>query len=182
MAKATKKKKKLQFINELKRRPLTLRLYPDSILRKKAVPVQLFNTVLQDFANDMLFFMEQHEGIGLAAPQVGILQRIVVADIGDGAICLVNPEIVAGSGTEDMNEGCLSLPGYTVDINRNKSIKIRGKTLKGEKTVLELDGLLARVLQHEVDHLNGTLICDYSDLLPEIEGFQQLDKENGLDG
>ncbi|MBW1699798.1 MAG: peptide deformylase [Deltaproteobacteria bacterium] len=182
MVKANKKKKKLQFIDELKHRPLTLRLYPDSILREKALPVQSFNTVLQDFANEMLFFMEQHEGIGLAAPQVGILRRIVVADIGEGPICLVNPQIVAGSGTEDMNEGCLSLPGYTVDINRKKSIKIRSKTLKGKRIDFELDGLMARVIQHEVDHLNGTLICDYSDLLPEIEEFQQLDQENELDG
>ena len=104
MAKVTRKKKKPRLINELKRRPLSLQLYPDSILREKASPVKTFNTVLKDFANDMLFFMKQHDGIGLAAPQVGILQRIVVADIGEGPICLVNPEIVVESGTENMNE------------------------------------------------------------------------------
>ena len=180
MAKVTRKKKKPRLINELKRRPLSLQLYPDSILREKASPVKTFNTVLKDFANDMLFFMKQHDGIGLAAPQVGILQRIVVADIGEGPICLVNPEIVVESGTENMNEGCLSLPDYEVDVNRNKLIEIRGKNLEGKRIVFELDGLMARVLQHEVDHLNGILICDYGDLLPEIEGFQPVNKENKL--
>ena len=177
MAKVSEKKKKLQLIKELKRRPLTLRLYPDSILREKAEPVQSFNTVLQDFANDMLFFMQQHDGIGLAAPQVAILQRMVVADIGDSPICLVNPEIVAGSGMENMIEGCLSLPGYTVDVNRNTWIEIRGKNLKGKRVDYELEGLLARVLQHEVDHLNGILICDYGKLKPELQDIPVVEKE-----
>ena len=172
------KKKKIPLINELKSRPLTLRLYTDSILREKAKSVQLFNTVLQDFANDMLFFMQQYNGIGLAAPQVGILQRIVVADIGDSPISLVNPEIVKGSGTENMIEGCLSLPGYEVDVNRNTWI---GKNLEGKRIVNKVEGLMARVLQHEVDHLNGILICDYGELLSEHEGFQLLDKESEHD-
>ena len=171
------KKKKIPLINELKSRPLTLRLYPDSILREKANPVQIFNTVLKDFANDMLFFMKQHEGIGLAAPQVGILQRILVADIGESPICLVNPEIVTGSGTENMIEGCLSLPGYEVDVNRNTWIEIRGKNLKGKRVDYELEGLLARVLQHEVDHLNGILICDYGKLKPELQDIPVVEKE-----
>ena len=171
------KKKKIPLINELKSRPLTLRLYPDSILREKAKSVQLFNTVLQDFANDMLFFMQQYNGIGLAAPQVGILQRIVVADIGDSPISLVNPEIVKGSGTENMIEGCLSLPGYEVDVNRNTWIEIRGKNLKGKRVDYELEGLLARVLQHEVDHLNGILICDYGKLKPELQDIPVVEKE-----
>jgi len=175
------KKKKLRLRKELKRRPLTLWLYPDSILREKANPVQIFNTVLKDFANDMLFFMKQHEGIGLAAPQVGILQRILVADIGESPICLVNPEIVTGSGTENMIEGCLSLPGYEVDVNRNTWIEIRGKNLEGKRIVNKVEGLMARVLQHEVDHLNGILICDYGELLSEHEGFQLLDKESEHD-
>ena len=166
MAKVSEKKKKLQLIKELKRRPLTLRLYPDSILREKAEPVQSFNTVLQDFANDMLFFMQQHDGIGLAAPQVAILQRMVVADIGDSPICL-----------ENMIEGCLSLPGHTVDVNRNTWIEIRGKNLKGKRVDYEVEGLLARVLQHEVDHLNGILIFDYGKLKPELQDIPVVDEE-----
>ena len=139
--------------------------------------MQSFNTVLQDFANDMLFFMQHYDGIGLAAPQVGILQRIVVTDIGDSPICLVNPEIVAGSGTENMIEGCLSLPGYKVDVNRNTLIEIRGKSLKGKRVVYEVEGLLARVLQHEVDHLNGILICDYGESMPDSRDTSVVDKE-----
>ncbi len=177
MAKVSEKKKKLQLIKELKRRPLTLRLYPDLILREKAESVQSFNTVLQDFANDMLFFMQQHDGIGLAAPQLGILQRMVVADIGDSPICLVNPEIVAGSGRENMIEGCLSLPGYTVDVNRNTWIEIRGKNLKGKRVDYEVEGLLARVLQHEVDHLNGILIFDYGKVKTELQDIPVVDEE-----
>jgi len=170
------KKNKMRMISELKLRPLNLRLYPDSVLREIAEPLRMFNTVLQDFANDMLVLMKQHNGIGLAAPQVGILQRIVVADIGDSPICLVNPEIVAGSGTENMIEGCLSFPGYEVDVNRNALIEIRGKNLKGKMVDYKVEGLLARVLQHEVDHLNGILICDYGKLKPEIQDISVVDE------
>jgi len=178
MAKVSKKKKKLQLIKELKRRPLTLRLYPDSILREKAEPVQFFNTVLQDFANDMLFFMQQYDGIGIAASQVGILQRIVVVDIGKNPLCLVNPEIVSSSCSANMIEGCLSFPGYEIDVNRNTWIEIQCRNLKGERFVYEVEGLIARVLQHEVDHLNGILICDYGELLPDHQDLQFVDSEN----
>jgi peptide deformylase len=162
----TQKKKKLGLPEELKRRPLALQLYPDSILRGKAEPVQMFNTALQDFANDMLLFMKQSDGIGLAAPQVGILQRIVVADIGEHSICLVNPEILNGSGGDNMVEGCLSLPGCMVDVSRKTWIDIRGRDLFGRKADFQAEGLLARVLQHEVDHLNGILICDHGESIP----------------
>ena len=176
MVKVDKKNKK-RMISELKKRPLTLRLYPDSVLREIAEPVRRFNSVLQDFANDMLVFMKQNNGIGLAATQLGILQRIIVADIGKIPLCLVNPEIIGGLYMSNMIEGCLSFPDYEVDVNRNTWIEIRGKNLKGKKVDYEVEGLMARVLQHEVDHLNGILICDHGKLKPEIRNIPVVDEE-----
>jgi peptide deformylase len=107
-----------RMIDELKHRPLALRYLPDPILRKKAGHVRSFSTDLQDFANDMLDFMLRNDGIGLAAPQVGVLQRIVVAGSRKNPICLVNPEIEKVSETDKMLEGCLSLPGVEFEITR----------------------------------------------------------------
>jgi len=109
----------------------------------------------------MLRFMKDRKGIGLAAPQVGVPQRIVVADIGDGPLRLVNPEIVGQGGSETAAEGCLSLPGVFVDVPRNTCIEVAARDARGHRVEFEAAGLLARVLQHEIDHLAGKLICDY---------------------
>ena len=138
-----------------------MRFHPDPLLRRSANPVECFDTVLLEFVWDLLVFMRAHRGIGLAAPQVGVLQRIVVADPGQGPVCLVNPKILARDGAALMAEGCLSLPGVKVDVKRNAQIEIRGTNPQGKRVQFEANGLLARVLQHEVDHLNGVLICDH---------------------
>lgn len=152
-------------ISGLQHRPLRLRLYPDSILRRTAKPVILFDPLLADFFHVMLAFMREHRGIGLAAPQVGVLQRIIVADTGEGAVCLANPEILEQEGLDAVAEGCLSLPGTTVEVERNTRIDIRAQDHRGKKVEFEAWGLLARALQHEVDHLDGVLICDYGEPL-----------------
>jgi peptide deformylase len=105
--------------------------------------------------------MHNREGIGLAAPQIGIMQRLVVADIGDGLLSLINPEILDQQGKTSLMEGCLSLPLIGVDVLRSESIVVRGINAAGEEVTSELRGLMARVIQHEIDHLDGILIIDH---------------------
>lgn len=148
---------------------LQLRIRPDPVLRVKAEPVEEFDKQLHDLMEEMLKFMRLHNGIGLAAPQVGISRRIIVADIGTGPFALANPEILDATGKEEMVEGCLSLPGVEVNVRRKKQIEVTGLTSRGKEVQTALSDLMARVIQHEIDHLNGTLICDY-DLGPRDGG------------
>jgi Polypeptide deformylase. len=104
--------------------------------------------------------MYKAEGVGLAAPQVGILKRIVVIDVGDGIIELINPEIVWEKGEQDGEEGCLSIPGYTARVKRPSQVKAKGLNRKGEEVEIIGSGLLARALCHEIDHLDGILCID----------------------
>ncbi|MBW2037849.1 MAG: peptide deformylase [Deltaproteobacteria bacterium] len=154
-------KKQYGWLKELEHRPLNLRIYPDPVLRQASRSVDIFNPVLEDFIADMLAVMRAHKGIGLAAPQVGILLRIIAADIGQGPVCVVNPRITHGVGNDVMAEGCLSVPGVQVNVRRDTKVEVRGKDARGKEAHLEAEGLLARVLQHEIDHLKGVLICDY---------------------
>ncbi len=150
-----------QLAAELKQRPLLLRVDPDSVLRQTAVSVRTFDDSLEAFINEMMILMQERQGLGLAAPQVGVLQRIIVVNTDEDPIGFVNPEILTFPGSSIMLEGCLSLPDVQVDVMRNAKIEIRGKDSRGEELYFEAEGLLARILQHEVDHLNGVLICDY---------------------
>jgi len=149
-------------------RPLRLRLYPDAVLREIAQPVRHVDGQVADLAHDMLGLMHQHEGIGLAAPQVGLLVRLIVADIGEGPLAIVNPHITPVADMADrMSEGCLSLPEVSVEIDRTQAIEVRGQDPTGTLLHFEAGGLLARVIQHEVDHLQGVLICDYAATLAD---------------
>ncbi|MBN2145677.1 MAG: peptide deformylase [Candidatus Aureabacteria bacterium] len=161
---ASKKNSRKLILSDPVKRPLCLRVYPDPVLRKKCAPVTTYDRMIHDLANDMLIFMREHKGIGLAAPQVGILKEIIVADIGLGQICLINPKITHHSGSEKLEERCLSLPEYFLEIRRNTHITVSGFDPEGKKVKMEIQGLLARVIQHEIDHLHGTLICDYAPL------------------
>ncbi|MBN2701374.1 MAG: peptide deformylase [Methylothermaceae bacterium] len=140
---------------------LMLRVYPDPILRAQCATISTYDSDLQTLSEQMFIFMRENRGVGLAGPQVGITERIIVADDGETALCLVNPEIVSSSDTEHMVEGCLSLPGVQVDVARKARVEVIGKRQDGKSVSIVADGLLARILQHEIDHLNGTLICDY---------------------
>lgn len=142
------------------RRPLHLRLYPDAVLRQVAQPIQDVNRHIAALARDMLQLMRECRGIGLAAPQVGLLVRLIVADIGDGPVAVVNPRIAPSGAQERMIEGCLSLPDVYVDIARDSVLEVRGLAPDGAHLHFQARGLLARVIQHEVDHLQGVLICD----------------------
>ena len=141
--------------------PVTIKLYGNSVLRKKSREVKEIDGDIQKLIDNMAKLMYQNKGLGLAAPQVGILKRVIVADVGDGLVSLVNPKILWRQGKDTMAEGCLSIPGIDLEIKRSKEVIVEGLTKEEEKVQLGAVGLLARVLQHEIDHLDGILIIDY---------------------
>ncbi len=132
----------------------------DEILRKRAKEVDVINDKLIMLVKDMAETMYDAEGIGLAAPQVGILKRVVVIDIGEGLIELINPKIVSRSGEQSEMEGCLSVPEIVGRVKRPLKVVVEARNLKGKEIVVEGEGLLARALSHEIDHLDGILFID----------------------
>jgi peptide deformylase len=140
---------------------LSLVLHPDPILRTVCEPVEIFDSTLRDIADEMLTLMHQHSGIGLAAPQVGLRQRLIVASIENRPFLLANPEITDCFEPRDLVEGCLSLPGVQANVRRPERIRVTGYDLHGQRHGFGAAGLWARVIQHELDHLNGVLICDF---------------------
>jgi peptide deformylase len=149
--------------------PLAIRRYPDSILRKKCLRIEELTHREIVLFEVMLSTMHKFEGVGLAAPQIGIASSLIVADIGEGAVKLANPVILKMKGTDKLEEGCLSLPGVTVDIERPYEITVGGLNEEGQAVEIKIQGLLARVLQHEIDHLKGRLIIDYLSLLDKFK-------------
>ncbi|MGE5506924.1 MAG: peptide deformylase [Chitinophagales bacterium] len=132
----------------------------DGILRQRAMPVEKVTKRIQKLITDMFETMHQAEGVGLAAPQVGEGLRIIVVDVDEGAFALVNPVIVAARGEETELEGCLSLPGRVGYVTRAAEVVVRGLNRQGKQTEVAGGGLLARALQHEIDHLDGVLFTD----------------------
>ena len=141
--------------------PLVIKKYPDKILRKQCQPIEKITEKEIKLFRDMLFTMKHFCGIGLAAPQIGILKKLIAAEVEEKTIKLANPEIIDIRGSDNMTEGCLSVPDVTVDIERPNRVVVKGLNEKGEITEVKASGLLARVLQHEIDHLKGKLIIDY---------------------
>ena len=148
--------------------PLQLRYYGDPVLRRRAEPVQQITETEFKLAEDMLETLHIiGNGIGLAAPQVGVLKRFIVVHIRGNdeeeelkPLLLFNPELLTTEGESIFEEGCLSIPNLSADVKRPEKIVVKAMNLHGEKIEFETDGLLARVLQHEIDHLNGTLFID----------------------
>ncbi len=142
--------------------------YPDPRLRTRAQPVDVVDDDLRRLAADMLETMYAAPGIGLAATQVDVHRRMLVADTSeeqDTPHIFINPEILERRGTEVMEEGCLSVPGFYESVTRSEWVRVRALNLEGQTFEMELDGLLAVVVQHEMDHLEGKLFVDYlSDL------------------
>jgi peptide deformylase len=135
---------------------------PDPVLREKAKPVTKFNANLHKLLGDLAETMYEAPGVGLAAPQIGILKRVIVMDVGDehGLIEMVNPEVVSFSGEQVGPEGCLSIPGLQGDVKRPLQVTAKGQDRNGEEIVIEGTELLARCIMHEIDHLNGVLFTD----------------------
>lgn len=137
-----------------------IRKFGDDVLRKRCREVEGIDDRLLTLIEDMKETMYDAEGVGLAAPQVGILKRLFVIDIGEGPLVFINPEIVETSGSQIDEEGCLSLPGETEEVMRPNYVRARALNEKGEEFEIEAEELLARAILHEYDHLNGTLFID----------------------
>lgn len=137
-----------------------IRINEDPILRKISKVVKNFDERTQILIDDMLHTMYDANGVGLAAPQVGILKRVVVIDIGDGPIILINPEIVEANGEVKDVEGCLSVPGKQGNVIRPQYVKVKAEDRDGNSIEIQGEDLLARALCHEIDHLNGILYTD----------------------
>ena len=148
---------------------LKIRVFPETVLRKKSRRIEQVTEAHRDTLSKMARIMYDASGIGLAAPQIGINESMVVIDIGQGLYKLINVKIVKKQGSRAMEEGCLSVPGISVKVKRAKKILVKAQNESGEDVDLEAEGLLACVFQHEVDHLNGKLIIDYASLLEKLK-------------
>ena len=133
----------------------TIRVQGDSVLTKKSRTVDKMTPRIGELITDMLDTMYDAMGVGLAAPQVGILKRIVVIDVGEGPIVLINPEILETSGEQTGDEGCLSVPGMAGQVTRPNYVKVKALDVNIDEQIYEGEGLLARAFCHEIDHLDG---------------------------
>lgn len=141
---------------------------PDPVLREVCKPVQKITPNIHKLLNDMVDTMYEAEGVGLAAPQIGILKRVIVMDCGEehgGLIELINPEVIETEGEQFGPEGCLSIPNMTGDVRRAQRVKVKGLNRDGKEIVVEGRDLLARCILHEVDHLNGVLYTDLAETM-----------------
>ena len=142
-----------------------VRVYGDPVLRKKAEPVTVFDEALSEFVESMVDTMFEHNGIGLAAPQVGVSERVITIDASfgesvDNIMVLINPEILHVEGEISLEEGCLSVPGVWEEVVRPEKVTVHYSDVNGEEQKINADGMLARVIQHEYDHLEGILFVD----------------------
>jgi len=137
-----------------------IRKLGDEILRKKCRPVETIDERILTLLDDMAETMYEANGVGLAAPQIGILKRIVVIDVGDGIIELINPEIIAIDGNVKDIEGCLSVPGKCGYVSRPEKVTVTALDRNGEKITIEGEGMLAKAFCHEIDHLDGIVFVD----------------------
>ena len=138
----------------------TIRVQGDSVLTKKSRTVDKMTPRIGELITDMLDTMYDAMGVGLAAPQVGILKRIVVIDVGEGPIVLINPEIIKTEGSQTGDEGCLSVPGMAGQVTRPNYVKVKALDVNMEEQIYEGEGLLARAFCHEIDHLDGKMYTE----------------------
>lgn len=153
----------------------TIRTQGDAVLTKKSRPVEEMTPRLRELIVDMLDTLYESMGVGLAAPQVGILRRIVVIDVGEGPLVLINPEILETAGEQTGEEGCLSVPGMSGQVTRPDYVKVKALDINMEEQIYEGQGLLARAFCHELDHLDGHL---YTELVEgELHSVNYDDEE-----
>lgn len=152
---------------------IPVHILPDPVLRQKAKRVRIISGSIQKLIGDMIETMRAVSGVGLAAPQVGVPLRVIVIGMPEEEVkVLINPEVVRRKGERLVDEGCLSVPGYLGEIKRAESITVKGRDRNGKEIRVKADGLLAQVLEHEIDHLNGVLYVDHlesRDKLRKIE-------------
>ena len=156
-------------------------LYPDKRLRKKSIPVKKIDKKILKLLDDLADMTYNAPGVGLAAPQLGVHIRVIVVDIStkdeeNNLIELINPVITESSGSQSSEEGCLSVPGFYGNITRKNSIAVEAQDREGKKFEINADELLSRVLQHEIDHLDGTLFFDRMAKLKKELFIKKIDK------
>ena len=162
---------------------LTVLHFPDPRLRKKAKPAAAVDNGIKQLSKDMLETMYAENGIGLAATQVNVQQRVVVMDLSaerDTPVTLINPEITETTGSEEMEEGCLSVPGFSDVVQRAEKISYRYLNLDGEVIEDNADGLRAVCIQHEIDHLDGKLFIDYLSPIKKQRIRKKIEKQNKI--
>lgn len=161
---------------------LTIRTDGDPVLRQVAKPIKRISSSIKTLLSDMAEAMYEAEGVGLAAPQVGVSKRAIVIDVGEGLIELINPELVDSSDTQNGVEGCLSIPGVAGEVERLAKVTVCGLDRDGRQTWVEGEGLLARALQHEIDHLDGILFKDKASRTWETSQEASDDGDLAADG
>ncbi len=157
----------------------TIRTDEDPILRKTSRVVEVINDRILTLLDDMAETMHEAEGVGLAAPQVGVLKRIIVLDVGEGLIEMINPEILEIAGEQCGPEGCLSVPEQSGTVIRPQRVKVKALNRHHEAFELEAEDLLARAICHEIDHLNGILFTDLMLSEEEAEAYEKASAEEG---
>ena len=163
---------------------LTILEFPDDRLRKKAVAVKTVDDKIKKLVDDMLDTMYESHGVGLAATQVNVHQRVIVIDVSDEKdepLFLINPEIIEKDGIKEGEEGCLSVPGFFEKVNRAERVKVRALNRDGQSYEFEATDLLATCVQHEIDHLDGKLFVDYISPLKRQRIKKKLEKTHKLD-
>lgn len=155
---------------------LPVRRFGDPVLREKSQQVKEVDEQLKELIKTMEETMHEASGVGLAATQIGILKKVFIFDVGDGAKAIINPQIVSREGTVEEEEGCISVPGVRVKVKRAEKVKIRGQDPEGNPLEIEAEGLLARIFQHEMDHLEGKLILDRCGKEEKRRAFNQMEE------
>ena len=135
--------------------------YPNPVLKKPSEEVKVFDEELEDFVKKLFASMRAHDGVGLAAPQVGVLKKIAVIEYDGKSYTLINPKVIDSKGIQEGEEGCLSFPGLYANVTRPEWVKVESDDLHGEKIFIEAHGFTARAFLHEMDHLNGKLFIDH---------------------
>ena len=159
---------------------LSILEFPDPRLRTRAAPVTVFDAELKQFVEDMFETMYAANGVGLAATQVNVHRRVLVADMSDGRdqpLALINAEIVAKEGSQVYEEGCLSFPGIYADVTRALKVRVRAQDVTGQPFELEAEGPLAVCIQHELDHLAGKVFVDYLSPLKRNLLLKRMEKQ-----
>jgi len=152
---------------------IPVRVVPDPVLRQKSKRIRSMNNSIHRLIDDMLETMHSAGGVGLAAPQVGTLLRVIVIGIpGEEDFALINPEVVKGTGERLVEEGCLSIPGYVGQVKRSEQVKVKGLSPNGKVRQIKAGELLAQALEHEIDHLNGVL---YIDCLESMDKLRKIE-------
>lgn len=153
--------------------------YPNPVLKKSSQPVEIFDDELSRFVKDLFSAMRVHDGVGLAAPQVGVLKKIAVVEYEDKSYVLINPKVLDQKGLQEGEEGCLSFPGIYANVQRPEWVKIETQDEHGSTNIIEAEGYTARAFLHEMDHLNGKLFIDYLSNIKRTAIRKKIAKKTG---